>query len=160
MNRSPGPSGARRQGMFHAGPRLQRGQGLFSFIGKIARKLLPIAVKTGKKFMKSDIVKSTIDTAKSSALEAGIGLTKDLLNGKNLQESISTNLNMAKDQITDALKSSVKAAVKRKMDNVKGNPANNKKKKKKKERPQIGGGGGGAGSKKKKNGKKRDIFDV
>lgn len=153
----PGPlgaqrPGARRPGLFHAGPRVQQGgHGLFSFLGQLAKKVLPLAAKAGKKILSSDIVKSTMNAAKNSAIEAGIGLTSDLLQGKDMDHSLSSNLENVKGQIVDALQSSL--AKKRKAaDTIETNV---KKKPKPKPKPKKQKTVTGSNIK----GRRRDLFD-
>ena len=92
----------------HAGPRLQRGSGLFSnFIG-LGKRLLPVIAKGSTKFAKqlsrSEIGKDVGRQLKSLAKDTAITAAVNAIEGKELNEGLSENLKTARRQIAQTIK--------------------------------------------------------
>lgn len=86
----------------HRGEYFQRGRGLGSFFRAIIRTVLPIISSVGSKVVKSPITKNLIKTAKRSAIDAGLNVASDVLEGKNLGESLKSNLVTAVSRVADS----------------------------------------------------------
>ena len=92
---------------YHQGMRFQRGRGLGSIFGGLMRFLRPLAsmgISAGKKFLSSDIAKNIGSAALDVGKSAVTNMAVDLLEGRNMKESASENLENAKKVIASTLK--------------------------------------------------------
>ncbi len=99
----------------HRGPYIQRGRGLGSTLGSMFKGVIPAMQVMGRKILESPVTQKVLKTAKRSAIEAGLNLATDALEGENLNESLSKNMSTAKKVVTDSLISALKRS-KRKID--------------------------------------------
>lgn len=81
---------------------VQVGRGLGSIFSKIFSKIAPIA-KTlfnfGKKALASKPVKNVVNAAKDTAIQSGIQVIDDVIQGKNVGESLKENAAEASKKI-------------------------------------------------------------
>lgn len=61
----------------------------------------------GRKLWESPVTKRILNTAKNSAIEAGINVATDTLKGRNVGESLKGNVSTAKKAVTDSLLSAL-----------------------------------------------------
>jgi len=85
----------------------QCGRGVGGVLRSLYTHMLPVIKSTGAKILSAPITKSVLQTAKKSAVDAGIRIAKDTLEGKKLSKSLGSNLNIAKEEISDAIKTSL-----------------------------------------------------
>lgn len=108
---------------YHTGPYLQKGAGLFNVLGDLAsRYVVPWMSKAAKTAASSLTSVATSKTAKALAQKASDAAAKGVLNtaqdiagGKNVKEALHNNITSTKADLTDALKTEVSKAVKRKI---------------------------------------------
>ena len=86
-------------GPFHAGSELQLGYGLGSILSNIFKSILRIGAKT----IKSPLVKTVGKAASEAAISTGINVLTDTLRGKNLKESLKSNVKTSKEKVADAI---------------------------------------------------------
>lgn len=92
----------------HRGPYIQRGRGFGSTLNSMFRGIIPAARVMGRKVYDSPLTKNVLETAKRSALEAGLNVAEDTLEGKNVKESLKGNVIAAKKKISQSLVSALK----------------------------------------------------
>jgi hypothetical protein len=81
--------------LYHQGDYIQRGRGIGSIFHAIARSVYPAIAtlgKLGKSALTSSTASSLLQKVKNSAIDAGINVASDTLAGKNVGQSILTNL--------------------------------------------------------------------
>lgn len=76
----------------HRGEYIQRGRGLGSFFKSIIRTVLPALSSVGKAIIKSPTTSRILKTAKRSAIDAGLNVASDVLEGRDLGDSLQSNL--------------------------------------------------------------------
>ena len=103
-----GPS-KRQQQPYFTGAALQRGEGLFNVLGKLARKFIPFASKAAKKIVKSDLGKDVGRVLLNTATDIGTDALSNIIEGRD--EILSD----AKSRISDARKDVADAVRKRKI---------------------------------------------
>ena len=81
---------------FHRGPYLQRGRGIGNIFSSILKRIIPAAKVLGKNFLSSPITKSVLREAKDSAINAGINIATDVMQGDNVGQTIHKNINKMK----------------------------------------------------------------
>lgn len=81
---------------YHSGYHIQRGHGLGNIFSSLFRAIMPAA--------KSFISSSAGKTLKNIAVEGVTNVAKDLISGKKLKDTASSNLAQAKEKITEAVK--------------------------------------------------------
>lgn len=96
----------------HRGPyiqrgSLQRGRGIGSTLRSIFHGVFPAMKSMGRKLWESPVTKGILNSAKNSAIEAGINVVSDTLKGKNVGESLKGNVSTAKKAVTDSLLSAL-----------------------------------------------------
>lgn len=122
--------------LIHGRKNLQRGRGLLSFASSFIRKnLIPLA----KSVLKAPVTKRILKKAKKSAINAGLNLVGDTIQGENVVESFKSNLKQAGKEIGNTVSNEVftgdsrrSKGKKRKYPNRKAPPSRVKKKKKRK----------------------------
>lgn len=124
---------------FHRGPYLQRGKGLGNILGSLFRAALPVVSSIGRSIFSSPITRNLAHTAKKAAIDTGLNVISDVVEGKNLGESVKDNLGEARSRIAQSLRERPKPTKKRK------NPGKKAKAPKKKKYKQSGRG---------------DLFDI
>lgn len=72
--------------------------------------VVPAAKLMGRTVYDSPITKQVLETAKRSALEAGLNVATDALEGKNVKVSLKGNMTAAKKKVSDSLVSALKRA--------------------------------------------------
>ena len=92
----------------HRGPYVQRGRGFGSTLGSMFKGIVPAMKLWGQRVYDSPHTKSILETAKNSALEAGLNVAQDTLSGKNVKESVRGNVTAAKRKVSDSLASAFK----------------------------------------------------
>ena len=136
----------------HRGPYVQRGRGFGSTISSWFKKVIPAAQLMGKKILESPITQNILKTAKRSAIDAGLNVATDALEGKKIKESLNENVATAKKAVSDAVLSAIKKV---KSNRLGGDVAVVEKKKRLPTKKAVVIS---VGKKKRKN-KYRDIFD-
>lgn len=98
---------------------VQRGQGFFSVFSKVIptlgalfKRMLPVA----KKVASSSIVKNAAKELRNHALDVGVKVGEDLLDGANLKESVKTRGKEAGESFAKQLLNSAKNRKKRVME--------------------------------------------
>jgi hypothetical protein len=92
----------------HRGPLIQRGdtqrgRGLGSTLSSMFKGVVPALQFMGRKLLDSPITQKALKTAKKSAIEAGLNVATDTLQGRNFGESLKDNVSTAKKAVTDSL---------------------------------------------------------
>jgi hypothetical protein len=82
---------------------IQRGRGIGSTLSSMFKGVIPAMKLMGHKLLESPITQKILKTAKRSAIDAGLNVAKDTLQGKNLKESLKENVATAKKSVTDSL---------------------------------------------------------
>ena len=85
---------------------VMRGSGIGSLFSNIFRGLIPIAkglFNVGKKVVASPSGQRIMKAAKDSAIEAGIDLAHDALQGNNIKEATSKHISAAKRKVFDSM---------------------------------------------------------
>lgn len=78
----------------HRRKKPQIGRGLGSILSTIFSKIAPIArtlMNVGKKVVKLKPVQNVISTAKNESIKSGLNLLDDVIQGKNVKQSIKAN---------------------------------------------------------------------
>lgn len=94
---------------YHRGARFQAGRGIGSLFAGLFRSLKPLfsmGISTGKKILNSDIAKSVGSTALDIGKKAASNMAVDLLEGKDMKQSLSNEIESAKSQIASKIKGS------------------------------------------------------
>lgn len=94
----------------HRGQYIQRGRGIGSTLSSFFRGVLPAMKVMGRKILSSPITKQVLDVAKNSAVEAGFDVTKDVLEGKKIKDSLVNRVTTAKKAVTTSLLSALDKA--------------------------------------------------
>lgn len=95
--------------LVHRGERFQSGRGIGSFMSGLFRRLKPLAsmgLATGKKILNSQIVKDIGNTALDFGKDALKNVAVDILEGKNVKDSLTKELESAKTKIADTIRGS------------------------------------------------------
>lgn len=93
--------------LVHRGERYQVGRGigsLFSGLFRGLKPLLSMGLATGKRLLTSDFARKIGSTALDIGKEAAKNVAVDLLEGRNVKESLDKELESAKSQIATKLK--------------------------------------------------------
>ena len=101
----------------HIGPRFQKGRGIGAIFSGLFRALKPIAsmgLKAGKKILSSDLAKNIGSKALEIGKNAARNIAVDVLEGKNVKESINEQIDEAKKTIAQDLRGSGKRKRKKK----------------------------------------------
>ena len=88
--------------LFHKGERFQSGRGigaLFSGLFRTLKPLFSMGLSVGKRALTSDAAKSFGSTALDIGKSAAKNLAADLLEGKDMSESLNKELDTAKSKI-------------------------------------------------------------
>ena len=103
----------------------QKGEGFGSFFKMLFKNVAPLAKKVAGetknlvgKALKSDIAKQAGRELLNQGIETSVNILGDIVDGQNVKESVKSNLNTAKQNIANTLKSAVKSGIKRKSDNI------------------------------------------
>ena len=92
---------------FDQNPRLQRGRGLggiFKSLAKLASPLISNAAKTAKTAIASPAAKRLVKSLKQQAVESGANILTDVIDGKNVGESLSSEFDNVKEKSRYAAK--------------------------------------------------------
>lgn len=103
--------------IIHRGDRYQIGRGIGSLFGGLFRSLKPLfsmGLSAGKRFLQSDAAKKIGSTALDIGKEAAKNVAVDLLQGKNLHETLDKELEVAKSKIATKLQGGGRFGQKRK----------------------------------------------
>ena len=95
--------------LFHKGERFQSGRGLGALFGGLIRTLKPlfsIGLSAGKKALQSQTAKSIGSTALDIGKQAVKNLAADLLEGRDMSESLNKELETAKTTIASKIRGS------------------------------------------------------
>lgn len=95
--------------LIHKGERFQSGRGIGSFVSGLFRRLKPLVsmgLSTGKKILNSQIVKDIGSTALDLGKDALKNVAVDILEGKNVGESLNKELDSAKSKIANTIRGS------------------------------------------------------
>lgn len=92
----------------HRGPYIQRGRGFGSTLNTMFKGVVPIMRVVGRDLYNAPLTQAVLNTAKRSALEAGLNVANDVLEGKNVKDSLKGNLNEVNRKVTDSLTSAMK----------------------------------------------------
>lgn len=93
----------------HRGERFQSGRGIGSLFGGLLRGLKPLVsmgLSTGKKILGSQLAKNIGSTALEMGKDALKNVAADILEGKDVNESLNKELNNAKSQIASTIRGS------------------------------------------------------
>ena len=103
----------------------QKGEGFGSFFKMLFKNMTPVVKKVAGetknlvgRALKSDIAKQAGRELLSQGIETSANILGDLVDGKNVKESVKSNLSTAKQNIADTLKTAVKSGIKRRIDNI------------------------------------------
>lgn len=92
---------------------IQRGAGIGSFFSSIYRAVVPVLRAigvVGAKAVKGPVGQAVVKKAKRSAMQAGLNIAEDAINGENILQSAKTNVKKAGgDVISYGLKKITKA---------------------------------------------------
>lgn len=91
----------------HKGLRYQSGRGIGSIFGFLARSLKPLfsmGLSAGKKLLTSETAKSLGRTALDIGKEAAKNVVVDMLEGKDVKETLNKELDSAKSKIASTIK--------------------------------------------------------
>lgn len=108
--------------LIHRGERFQSGRGIGSLFSGIIRGLKPLfsmGLSAGKKLLTSETAKKLGSSVLDIGKEAAKNLAVDLLEGRNLNESLDKEMQSAKSQIASKIKG---AGKRRKKSSCKGVP--------------------------------------
>ncbi len=92
---------------YHSGPRYQKGRGLGNIFMSMFRGLAPIArlgMQAGKKILSSPLAKKLGNAALDVAKTSATSLAADLVDGKNMNESMQQELEKARSKIATTLR--------------------------------------------------------
>ena len=121
--------------------KLQTGRGLGSIFSSIFRKIKPIArslYNIGKRVFSSAPVKKVVKSAQNTALQGGVQVIEDVNQGKNVAESLKTNVKQASKKIaSDAAQEAKLFLEGKKSRPPRKTPAKKSKKSRKKLRPDV-----------------------
>jgi len=95
--------------LFHKGERFQSGRGLGSLFSGLFRTLKPLfslGLSAGKKALTSQTAKTIGSTALDLGKQAAKNLAADLLEGKDLSQSLNKELDTAKAAIASKIRGS------------------------------------------------------
>jgi hypothetical protein len=93
--------------LFHKGERFQSGRGIESLFAGLFRTLKPLfsmGLSAGKKVLASSAAKELGNTALDIGKSAAKNLAADLLEGKNMNESLNKELDTAKAKIATKIR--------------------------------------------------------
>jgi len=91
----------------HRGSRFQSGRGfgsLFSSFFRSMKPLVKMGINTGKRILNSDLAKSVGKTALEMGADALKNVAADALEGKNVKESLSKEVENAKSKIAQTIR--------------------------------------------------------
>ena len=83
---------------FHGGERLQRGRGIGGLL-RIASKLFRPLGSLTSKALKSQTGKKIMNAVKDQAIDSSINVARDLVEGKNIKESLKDEFENAKSNV-------------------------------------------------------------
>ena len=86
-------------------PRLQRGRGLgglFKNFAKLASPFFATAAKSAKQVVKSDAGKRMLKSIKQQAIESGSNVLQDVIEGKDLGESVTSEFDDVRGKVRKA----------------------------------------------------------
>lgn len=95
--------------LIHKGERFQAGRGLGALFAGMLRGLKPVmsmGLSAGKKFLASDLAKNIKATALDVGKTAVKNIATDLLEGKDLSESLNKELELAKAKVASKIRGS------------------------------------------------------
>lgn len=95
--------------IIHRGERFQAGRGLGALFGGLLRGLKPLfsmGISAGKKFLASDTAKNIGSTALDIGKTAAKNIASDLLQGKDIGESLNKELETAKAKVAAKIRGS------------------------------------------------------
>lgn len=128
----------------HRKRNVQRGRGLGSILSSLFSKIAPFArtlFNIGTKVVKSAPAQEVIKSAKNEALKTGIQVADDVLKGKNVKESIRSNVENAAKNVASSAISQAKKRLNNDLNpgeiSNKKQKSSKKKRKKKVRRPDI-----------------------
>lgn len=97
--------GPRSNRPYLIGPYIQKGSGLFSIFGKLARKIVPAATRGVKKLLKSDLVKDVGNTLVQQGVNAATDVVSNLIEGReNPLEEAKDRLRETRREIADTIR--------------------------------------------------------
>ena len=103
----------------------QKGEGFGSFFKMLFKNMTPVVKKVAGetknivgRALKSDIAKQAGRELMNQGIETSANILGDIVDGKNVKESVKSNLSTAKQNIADTLKTAVKSGMKRTIDNI------------------------------------------
>jgi hypothetical protein len=94
--------------MFNHKRTVQHGRVIGTFFRAVARKTVPIVKVVGNHIIKSPITKEILSEVKDSVIEAGLDIASDALQGKNIKQSIKSNISLADKNVRKNLISNIK----------------------------------------------------
>ena len=123
---------------YFRGPPIQRGSGLASFFGRIAKKIIPFASRGLKKVVKSDFAKDIGEVLLTQGANTATSVLSNLIEGKeNPLEEAETRLKEARKDLANVIRKR-KFVKTDKTDNYKPPPAKKKHKQKVKVKAKVG----------------------
>lgn len=90
----------------HRGPFIQRGRGIGSLLGSLFRGIVPALKALGTSLLSSPVTKAIGNTAKDAAIETGIKMAADAIEGKNMKQSLDENLLKARKRVAESIRKS------------------------------------------------------
>lgn len=118
--------------VLHRGPYIQRGRGFGSALSSMFKGVFPAMQVLGQRLFSSPTTQKLLKTAKQSAIEGGLNVATDVLQGKKLSRSVADNVATAKKAVTDSLVSALNRAKVSSVGNVSVDTGVNKRKRAKK----------------------------
>ena len=92
---------------YHLGPRYQRGRGLGSIFSALFRGLAPVArlgIRAGKSLIANPLVRQLGQNAFDAAKASARNVAMDVIEGKNLKDSVQQELEKARNKISTTLR--------------------------------------------------------
>lgn len=94
---------------YHRGPYIQRGSGFGSILGGLFKAALPVLSSVGKGILGSPVTKRLISSGKQAAIDTGVNILSDAIEGRNLRESLQENIGEARSRVAESLRQSRQA---------------------------------------------------
>lgn len=107
--------------LFHKGERFQSGRGigaLFSGLFRTLKPLFSLGLSAGKKALTSQAARSIGSTALDIGKQAAKNIAADLLEGKDISQSLNKELDTAKATIASKIRGSGRKRNQRALDNT------------------------------------------
>jgi len=91
---------------FHRGTIVQRGRGIGSILTSLFKGVVPAIKAFGKTLFSSPVTKAVAKTARDAAVDAGLNVAADVLEGRNVSSSIDQGLANAIKRVAATLRQS------------------------------------------------------